>query len=161
MCGYEVSHTKSLRNARRVRRGGTYRCSAIAPEATSAGAHTHTHLAVMTGRGAAKGTKSGGRQLGSLGTRVDAVAGASTAISKDLYQSTLASSTKCNVLTTSRCLTGMHKALAQRDNSDRPDETKAADRSWVESPMGRRGTALGPTNLIVTVRLSMCGIQGV
>lgn len=66
----------------------------------------------MTGRGAAKGTKSGGRQLESLGTRVDAV-GASTAItSKDLYQSTYGSSTKCNVLTASRCLTGMHKALA-------------------------------------------------
>lgn len=121
------------------------------------------HLAVMTGRGAAKGTKSGGRQLEGLGTRVDAVAGASTAISKDLYQSTRASSTKCNVLTTSRCLTAVHKALAQRDNSDRPGPRRdeAAERSWVESPMGRRETALGPTNLIVTVRLSMCGIEGV
>lgn len=65
--------TKGLRNACGVRSASTYRSSAIAPEATSAGAHTHAHLAVMTGRGAAKGTKSGEERLG---TRVDAVAGA-------------------------------------------------------------------------------------
>lgn len=128
-CYYQVSHTKSLRNACGVRRAGTYCCSAIAPEATSAGAHTHAHLAVMTGRGAAKGQKAGDGNLRVWAPELTQLPGpvvvtASSTVSKGPYRSTF-STPLYEVQTRSLTAVGvllpsMHKALTQRDNSDRP-----------------------------------------